>query len=182
MTVVGEEHPGPGVGQLPGAWEPGRDTKGYVGRIHGGLGDSHSAGHIHNMPDHTSQVIKVKHLGRGRIAAAGMMGTRATNCGEPGGGNSKGGQHRTGDGVGKRMWRGLEAAEPDGRGQEVGQRPDEGVHLNGPSLPLCCGGPLDLLQALSRSVQIMSRSRLRDSTSSCATRSTCCWTSYRSSS
>ena len=36
-----------------------RDGKGYVGRIRGGLGDNH------NVPEHTSQVIKVRHLGRG---------------------------------------------------------------------------------------------------------------------
>ena len=35
-------------------------------------------------------------------------------------------------------------------------------------------------RALSRSMRIMSRSCLRDSKCSCATRSTCCWASYRS--
>ena len=42
----------------------------------------------------------------------------------------------------------MEAAECGGNEQEGGQRPDEAVWLNGLSLSLCSGGPLDLLQGV----------------------------------
>ena len=56
---------GPEWGNRPGFGNRGRDGKGYVGRIRGGLWESNGAGHSHSLPEHTSQVFKVRHLGRG---------------------------------------------------------------------------------------------------------------------
>ena len=52
-------------GSRPGLGNRGRDGKRDFGCVHGGLRGSHGAGCSHSLPEHASQVFKVRHLGRG---------------------------------------------------------------------------------------------------------------------
>ena len=109
-----------------------------------------------------------------------MTGKRAKNCGEPGGGSSNeaGTALRTAlataGGVDCRL-RSLVAM--DRRGGKDRMKP---LSLMASACRCAAAARWTCCRALSRSVRTRSRSRLRDVRSSCATRSSCCWASYRS--
>ena len=116
--------------------------------------------------------------GEVRTAVARMTGTRGRTCGEPGGGSSNeaGIALRTAlANVGGVDWRPRSLVAMERRGGKDWMKP---CSLTASACRCAAAERWTCGRALSRSIQIMSRSRLRDSGSSCATRSTCCWASY----
>ena len=118
--------------------------------------------------------------GEVRTAAARMTGTRTRNCCEPGEGSSNGARCalRTAlANAGGVDWRPRSLVAMDRRGgralMKLCSRTASACRCAAAEHWICCW-------ALSRSVRTMSRSRLRDSRSPCATASSCCWASYRS--